>query len=208
MTAKDLLHKVLEYLHGWSNVNDKPATVRLVQIHAMQKAFGLAKKSGSSFIPFRLFMRGATDDHAALSYLVEGGFLNDRSQAENKIIAERVKAKIQELYPWAPEDNITRPHDIKWLYNNLFNYRRDIYAVTSPDGGMLEGFSGGLYYSFYLKSKLKSVIKENLEEIDETLWLLLDPLKRYIDKEVLIGEYNYPDVDLDSIDYEWRMENY
>lgn len=47
--------------------------------------------------------------------------------------------------------------------------------MTYPNGGMLEGFSAGLQYSFYLQHQLKEIINNNVSEIDETLWLILDP---------------------------------
>jgi hypothetical protein len=38
--------------------------------------------------------------------------------------------------------------------------------------------------------------------------MILDPEKRVIDKQLIAEKYGYPDVDLDKIDLEWRMENY
>jgi hypothetical protein len=74
--------------------------------------------------------------------------------------------------------------------------------------GMLEGFSVGLLYSHHLQYNLQSIIKNNLEEIDNTLWTILDPERRDLDKQLVVEKYGYPDVELDKIDLEWRMENY
>ena len=51
-------------------------------------------------------------------------------------------------------------------------------------------------------------IKDNLENIDNTLWLILDPKQRDIDVKELKSKFNYPYVDLDKIDLDWRIENY
>ena len=42
-----------------------------------------------------------------------------------------------------------------------------------------------------------------IPDIDETLWLIPDPAKRELGKD----EINYPEVGLDNIDLEWRMNN-
>ncbi|MCF6403115.1 hypothetical protein L3C95_09535 [Chitinophaga filiformis] len=68
---------------------------------------------------------------------------------------------------------------------------------------MLEGFSAGLYYGRSLQFKLNCIIEENISEIDETLAMILDPDMRQLD----VYPMGYPDVDLDSIDQDWLMEN-
>ncbi|MCK8523497.1 hypothetical protein M0D21_18080 [Aquimarina sp. D1M17] len=73
---------------------------------------------------------------------------------------------------------------------------------------MDEGFAVGLIYSKYLQSELKKTINENLNKIDETLWLIIDPQKREIDLQTIKSEFQYPDVDLEEIDLNWRIGNY
>jgi hypothetical protein len=97
---------------------------------------------------------------------------------------------------------------ITWLFSDLFNYRRRAYEFAYPPGAMMEGYSVGLYYSFYLQHKLTAAIQSNLEEIDEVLWMLIDPQKRDIPLAELISQFNYPDADLDKLDLDWRIENY
>ena len=69
---------------------------------------------------------------------------------------------------------------------------------------MLEGFSAGLHYSFHLQHKLKAIITNNLNDIDETLWLIMDPTKRDIE----MSTYKYVDHDFKALDLAWREENY
>ena len=50
MTAKDLLHKLLEYRNDWAardRVQTASATIRLRQLDALQTAFGLTKQQVS-----------------------------------------------------------------------------------------------------------------------------------------------------------------
>ena len=136
--------------------------------------------------------------------MLSGEFLNDREKEANNELSEKTLSKIKSLYPDLPQHLIEKPVNIKWMFTNLLTFRQEVYNLTYPEGGMLEGFCSGLHYSFYLQSELKKIILDNLSEIDETLWLILDPLKRELSKE----EIGFPDADLESIDLHWRMANY
>ena len=70
---------------------------------------------------------------------------------------------------------------------------------------MLEGFSVGLFYSQELQNQLKELIRANLSDIDDTLWLLLDPARRDVALPRLVQDYGY--ADLAAIDLEWRMSD-
>lgn len=216
MTAKDLLNKILDYNYLWSSPErkgSKPSIIRLSQIDALQEAFGLTKKYVNPFIQVKYHFTGEKQklDRAQylnkltnLEYLLNGEFLYDREKEANKELSDRVITKIIDLYPELTDYIREKPVDIRWLFNDLLNFRQDVYEITYPNGGMLEGFSTGLHYSFYLQGQLKEIIKNNLSDIDETLWLILDPAKRELGKD----EINYPEVDLDNIDLEWRIDNY
>lgn len=219
MTAKDLLNKVLDYTYLWSSPdrkNSKPATIRLSQIESLQEAFGLTKKYGNPFVEIKYSFTGNTGntqklDRAKhlnkltnLEYLLHGEFLYDRKKEANKELSEKIITKVTALYPDLADYIRQRPLDIRWLFNDLLNFRQEVYKLTYPNEGMLEGFSAGLHYSFYLQGQLKEIIKNNLSEINETLWLILDPAKRELGKD----EINYPEADLENIDLEWRMANY
>lgn len=216
MTAKDLLEKVLDYNYLWSlpdRKNSKPAKTRLAQIEALQEAFGLTKKYVNPFVQIKYSFAGEKQklDRAKqlnritnLEYLLNGEFLHDRDKEANKELTAKITKTVTALYPDMVEYIQHRPVDIGWLFNDLLGFRQEVYKLTYPNGGMLEGFSAGLHYSFYLQRQLREVIKANLSEIDETLWLILDPAKRDIDK----SQINYPDADIENIDLEWRMANY
>ena len=216
MTAKDLLNKVLDYNLLWSSPDresTKPAKIRLSQIEALQEAFGLTKKYVNPFVQIKYSIVGDTQklDRSKhlnkltnLEYLLQGEFLNDRDKEANAELSKRIIETITSLYPDKTKYINQRPVDIGWLFNNLFNFRKQVYKLTSSNEGMLEGFSAGLHYSLYLQGQLKEIIKGNLSEIDETLWIILDPGKREVTKH----EINYPDANLEEIDLEWRMANY
>ncbi len=214
MTAKDLLHKILDYNYLWAFPdvkNDKPATTRLAQIEVLLDAFGLTKKYANPLIEIKYQYDGLTfnrrqqlDRLTNLQYVLDGEFLRDREEGADKELSEKVLLKIEELYPGSKNNINNNLIHMKWLFGNLLSFRQNIHKIAFSKTGMSEGFSTGLYYSHYLQAQLKEIIKANLSEIDETLWEILDPLKRTVSKE----EINYPDADLDKIDLEWRVENY
>jgi hypothetical protein len=216
MTAKDLLHKLLDYGYLWSSpdrIYSLPATTRLAQIEALQEAFGLSKKYVNPLKQVKYFFSGSKQGMSRsihlqgmsnLQYLLHGEFLNDREPEANSKLAGIALATIDMLVPDLPENIKERPVDIGWMYNNLLLFRKKVYEMTYPSSGMLEGFSVGLQYSHYLQAQLRQVIIDNLEAIDDTLWLILDPPQRDIDEK----EFNYPHADLEAIDLEWRINSY
>ncbi|UUC44749.1 hypothetical protein [Flavobacterium cerinum] len=220
MTAKDLLYKILDYQYLWSlpqNKNSKPANLRLEQIEALLDAFGLTKKYVNPLVQIKYSIVGDKEslDRARhlnkltnLDYVLKGEFLHDREENGNAVLSEKIRETIILLYPFMKEDINERPVNISWLYNNLFLFRKEVYKLIYPNEGMLEGFSAGLHYSFYLQNNLKKLIKDNLNEIDETLWLILDPAKRDIEMNTLVSQYKYVDHDFRKIDFDWQMENY
>ncbi|HLP14536.1 MAG TPA: hypothetical protein VK177_21575 [Flavobacteriales bacterium] len=220
MTAKELVYKILDYQYLWTlpqNKNSKPAKLRLAQIESLLEAFGLTKKYVNPLVQIKYFAGGDKQglDRARqlnkitnLEYLLRGEFLRDREKDANAELSIKVNETINSLYPDMTEHINRRPVDIGWLFNNLFNFRQEVYKLTYPDAGMVEGFSAGLHYSFYLKHKLKTLITDNLHEIDETLWLILDPTKRDIEMNTLVSQYKYVDHDFKALDLDWRVGNY
>ncbi|NII83876.1 MULTISPECIES: hypothetical protein [unclassified Pedobacter] len=216
MTAKDLLNKVLDYNYLWSlpeRKNSKPAKIRLSQIEVLQDALGLSKKYVNPLVQIKYSFAGEKqklnrakqlNKLTNLEYLLQGEFLFDREKDENLELQKKIITTITSLYPDMEEYINLRPIDIHWLFKDLINFRQEVYRLTYPNEGMLEGFSAGLHYSFYLKAELKKIIKYNLAEIDETLWQILDPTKKVLNK----AEINYPEADLERIDSAWSMENY
>lgn len=216
MTAKDLLYKILDYNYLWSlpnRKNSKPATVRLSQIESLQDAFGLSKKYINPLTQLKYVVTGSgqklnraqhLNKLTNLEYLLRGEFLHERQHDANKELSDIIRTTLISIHPGLRDHINEKPADIGWLFNNLLHFRQDVYKLTYPNEGMLEGYSNGLHYSFYLQHKLKKTIQDNLTEIDETLWLILDPEKR----EISIEEINYPSEDLDAIDLDWKISNY
>ena len=216
MTAKDLLHKYLNYAYLWrAHTEDEPSKIRLQQLNILLEAFNISKKNETASSVTYIILGNADSmsrkqrlaQLTALEYFESGEFLHDRPYATNKEVVSKATAAVGEIMEHTSEAR-KNEINISWLFNNLLGYRRDAYAFAYPPGGMLEGYSVGLYYSFYLQSKLSEAMQLNLEEIDEVLWLLIDPQKRDIPLAELISRFNYPDADLDKLDLDWRMEHY
>jgi len=198
MTAKDLLYKIFEYQYLWAgNSPDKcpPAKLRFAQIESLANAFGVYKVENT-----------AEKQHRVVSYIISGDFLSER-KALDISLTQKITAFIEKHFPSAKEmgRHMLRDHDIRWLFNDLVNYRQEMYKVTRPWDGMLEGFSGGLHYAKYLQYQLNTIIKDSLTEIDDTLWVMVDPERRTLD----VLPAGYPsDEDVRSAELDWLMDNY
>lgn len=167
MTAKDLLYKILDYNYLWSlpnRIHSKPAMVRLSQIESLQNAFGLSKEYISPITQVKYAIVGDKQklkraQHLSnitnLEYLLRGYFLHVRQEEANKELSEKIKTTLISIDPGMAEHINENPVDIKWLFDNLFRFRQEVYNLTYPNSGMLEGYSSGLYYSYYLQRRLK-----------------------------------------------------
>jgi hypothetical protein len=216
MTAKDLLYKILDYNYLWNTpyrINSNPAKVRLFQIEQLLDVFGLSKKFVNPSVQITYSNGDCNKEierskHLSkltnLQYFMQGEFLFDREADANNELKEIALNKVKEIFHHLPERFFERRVDIGWMFNNLMGFRQEIYKVIYPDGGMSEGFSIGLHYSKYLQHQLKDVIRKHLSEIDNTLWLIMDPEKRDFRNE----DIGFNEINLKRIDLNWEMEDY
>jgi hypothetical protein len=216
VTAKDLLTKVFDYQRIWSSAERKnalPAKARLAQIESLLIAFGLSNPTlgiSASLEPNSregkptqppLKSRSSVSH---LEYFKKGQFLSAREEESNRELLDRIFTTVSALYPYLDEKDILRfQFQLTWLFTDLLNFRQKVYDLTYPHQGMLEGFVASLEYGFHLQDQLKAIILDNLAEIDNTLWLLVDPAKRELSKE----DIGYPEHDLVRLDLDWRMEH-
>ena len=232
MTAKDLLYAYLDYVNSWthpSNTDILPTKMRLQQIHAIQKAFGLQKPYGpdegitrpvadregetvilndqvEAFILTSKPRKQRIEEMSHLEYLEKGGFLIDRPQSSQDTFIKKMREKVGEVVnPRLSKGSLVR---LNALFSMLLQFRLQAYALIHPPVSFRLGFSMHRAYSDMLQYEVKKILDENLEEIDDTLWELLAPEKREIDKELLIRDYGYPDVDLEQIDLQYLRDNF
>ena len=230
MTAKDLLHAYLDYVNSWAQSNNTdilPAKMRRHQIHALQKAFGLQKPNGpdegvirpvenregetvllndqvEAFILTSKPRQQRIVEMSHLEYLEKGEFLIDRPQSSQDTFIKKVREKVGEVVnPRLSQGSLIR---LNSLFSMLLQFRLRAYALIHPPLSFRLGFSMHRAYSDMLQYRVKKILDENLGEIDHTLWELLDPEKREIDKEILVRDYGYPDVDLEQIDLQYLRD--
>ena len=220
MTVQDLLIKFLEYRYLWnspSSLNSQSSKIRLQQIESLQNAFGLSKNHVNLLVQIKYGIVGEKEELSRskhinkitnIEYLYGAEFLHDRPEESNKEIEKIAYKKVRELFPKIPERLMEDKLHLSWMFNMLINFRQSAYELSYPEGDMDMGFSVGVYYSKHLMGKVKNEIIDNLQEIDETLCLILDPEKRRIPLETLKEKFNYPDANLEKIDMEHYVENF
>lgn len=204
---------MLEYSCNWSGpefANSLPASTRLQQIDFLLNLFELKQQTPqtvtkrlSGLFGFQSGKKGNSQILADLGFVTSGRFLMQR-ESQMQILAEKIKTEVKTHFPSVETEVHRQKADLYWMFNDLYVFRKQAYQFCNPPSGMQEGFSTGLYYSFYLQSKLKDIVAKNLDEIDQTLCLAMDLQQRRFDKNTV----GFPDADLAAIDLEWQMENY
>lgn len=217
VTAKDLLYKILDYDYYWSlpeNEASEPARIRFEQIEHLLDVFGLTKNhvdffkkgyiiSGEAYqcIDRDVYISGITN----LEYVKTGEFIVDRPVNRYQEIIERAFTTAKLIYPEADEAYLwgTDSGDVFFniLFSDLLEFRQEIYKVTNPMSRLLSGRTLGRVYCEYLKKQMRQTIIDNLDEIDDTLCLILDPEKRAFSAD----EINYKVIDFEKMDIKWFM---
>ncbi len=204
MNSKDLLDKYLDYQTNWSSshqLNSKPSKIRLEMLIALLKAFNIIDVDFSE--------NNNTDyeeENSALELFSDGFFLEDRSAEENSEVINRIESFANKFYPVLFK--LRQTYSISWLFNNLLLFRTRIHEFTIDSKGFDGGIDFAVQYGAFLQNNLQTVINENIKEIDELLCLMIDPTNKIITEKYLIDSFNYPDVNLETIDLDWIAENY
>jgi hypothetical protein len=86
------------------------------------------------------------------------------------------------------------------MYKMLLKFRQDIQKAISEYGILLEGKALEVTFVTYLKKNM------NLDFVDDILAPLLNPKNLQYTRQALILNYEYPDVNLGKIDFEYRMD--
>lgn len=215
MTAKDLLHKYLEYACDWYMHEEySSSTLRLQQILSLLEALELTRKYADPNTGITYFRGKGQQTRAEylaeltdLEYFVQGEFFHDRTEEANKEIINRAIETV--IGNWQHlQDFRNKPVEAGGIFGDLLSFRIDVYRLIHSGGMMMEGFSVGFAYCMHLRHKLIKTLEENLEEIDETLSQLIDPQKRDIPLETMVTQFNYPDVDLGEHDRQFRFDTF
>lgn len=189
MTAKDLLHKFIEY-EAKSNAGITQPLIRYKEIESLQKAFDLTVPNLSEVSQFR---RNWLSDMDPIDYLY-GEFIEDQPDDLYSEIKLAIASKVKGYYPKLQDHYFTvDTKKLEIAYNHLISFRIRIQTNESYENGpMLEGFDVGYYYSEIMIRELQEQGEEKLEEIDNLLWSILDPQKRNIDFNTLVKKFDYP----------------
>ncbi|MEZ4784991.1 MAG: hypothetical protein R3F28_13050 [Candidatus Kapaibacterium sp.] len=195
-------------------MSEEPGVIRKKQIQSLANAFGLVPASynvnvsNGSQSRRELDSLRSDDISSLIGFIVEARFLSLRKYSDYSELVQKSFAKVLAAYGSIPNSRLNRKVNIRWMYTDLLKYRIEMYKMTVPFSGMLEGFSVGLLYSKCLQQDLNNVIANNITEIDAVLCNILDPFGMKISYHELVDLHGYPDVDLDKIDLEWRNNQY
>jgi hypothetical protein len=216
MTAKDLLYKILEYkyLLEFQDEYTIESEILGAEIAALQEAFGLSKDCIDPTKRVTCVFRGVQvestrafelRDLSDFKYLTGGIFLEDRQVEKNKTFTSKViklckqfdSSKTQDQYQaWAGS-----PGGIKNIFREFLNFRQQIFNISYTGKKPTGESSVSVLYIGYTKNRFNEVLLNHLDEIDDILWVILDPEKRDLSLDMLRREFKYPDANRMFSDY-------
>jgi hypothetical protein len=218
MTALDLLYKILDF-RNWEGsferyhlnalADKKPSFVRLQQIECLLAAFQLTKEYINPSLQIfygnqKTSRKEELSKLSNLQYFLNGEFIKDREYQNNNQELIYTTLEVAKRLTYLDAKYFKKEVHIGWLFNSLITYRTEIHRFTQKPKFFDEGFEVGAYYAMYLKTELSKDLIKNLQEIDQTLSLIIDPIQRIFSLEELQSKYNYIEFDLEQIDLEWR----
>ncbi len=192
LTAAELLDRVWDFLglvgvEGWTEADiadNPPRAIRLLQIHALLRALGLEPD-----------VRG----------FLTGKFLADRPVSELQPFFEEARQTLAAAHRGhAPPrfDETARPDVVLLVFTRLVRFRQSAHQLLNFNSGVLE--ASGLYrYPLALIDSVNATLAKELGEIERVLALLVDPELRAFDRQTLIRDFGFPDVDLAELDADW-----
>jgi hypothetical protein len=224
-SAKTLLHKIIDLTCSWSvgnidlrednwqlekSINCLPRYFRIKEINALSKAFGVYKED----FEIDKLIKNIKDDETKknlqsqlekksnLQFILDGDFINEFYSLDNypdilKIV-NKFHKEFRPIIKEIEEDKM----DVVRIYKPLLTFRQRIQKEIGGFGILLEGKALEASFVTHLKSSI------DLDFIDEILANFIDKEKRIYSRNELISNYNYPDIDLKKIDYDYYMDSF
>lgn len=137
-------------------------------------------------------------------------FLNNRSIEDFQPIIDDIgkyiaNSEFEKKHSEREAERLTDANQFGMLIQSFMRFSEEMRSLLKFNSGWLEAGSVTSRYSIYKTQKLLDNIDLNeLNEIETLLGKLLDPKERIFTKSELIEKFDFPNVDLHSID----MENY
>ena len=90
------------------------------------------------------------------------------------------------------------------IYQTLFQLLHEQYKLQTFNNSWLEAGSAEAQYVILMAHRfINSYDHSSLATIRQTVCRLLDPGERQFSRQQLIARFDFPDVDLDEVDFEW-----
>ncbi len=198
----NLLYKILELLkhfrqrqryskdfslEAFSDV--PPLYYRYLQIEVLFKAFKLKYQNNDLKILNLIEEKIVDDDKLLIDKL-------------NEILSTKTKLnkKIESL----------NQNELETTFFDLLNYRIEIYElINSQKSILLEGSSTNRrIYTNFIKYELGNNIIAQCELLDDILCSFFNPFSHKITLTELVENYNYPNVDLEKIDFDFYYDSF
>jgi hypothetical protein len=224
-SAKNLLHKIIDVNCSWSignielkednwqlekSVNCLPRYYRIKEIEALAKAFGVHKES----FDIDELMINIDDNETKkqikakfqvksnLQFILDGDFITKFHTLYNYPDILKSVNNFHKAFRPIIRENEEERMNVMRIYKPLLTFRQRIQKEIGGYGILLEGKALEANFVTHLKSTI------DLDIIDEILANIIDRKKLTYSRNELISSYDYPDIDLEKIDYKHYMDSF
>ncbi len=175
ITPKDVIHKILIF-------NNANGFEELEKIQDKSFLFFLYKQLE---ILFEIYQLGKIDKFKKFDFIFER---NDND--------------FKNVYKFLEEEMVINESSdttsIYILFDELLLYRTLLFAITNHFKSVLSA-NGITRYPYLKNEKIKEILKNDIENIDMCLSLIISPNYEIFELEKLIQKYNYPNIDLERL---------
>lgn len=200
LTAQNLLDFYIDFqrytpdIKDWKEktlIKSPPRMYRYQMINSLLKAFGICDKLTRYFIDGVFLENKLPIDYKYLVSMYKVFIKNENSSNGNETTKD-----IATSLP-----TILKQNEIKYLFERLLEYRTKIDNVVQYNDGVYAAPPVDLFNQHFIQAYIKQS-KVFQVKIDKLLCSIIDPQNKKFTIKELIKDYNYPDVDLDKIDFD------
>lgn len=206
-TAHLLLQKIIEFVamtpdkkdwHYEAIRHNPPREVRYRQIEALMKAFLLDDDGQDLALITRSRFREGHD--TIIAAFLSGNFINVRSEETYAQLWEQMMQYVAKEENGLSETRGPSTDQLAFIFPKMMDYRQQLYDVMTFNSGWLEAGFASARYSIYLTDAINKNLEGKEQELDQALYMFIDPRQRSYTMEELVQKFNYPTENLHDID--------
>lgn len=208
----NLLEKIIEFTtmtpdsNEWNTSalkSNPPRLIRFKQIRSLINAF-FEHEDRQNILDNVKSLVGGNANKITIQTLLSGEVLKGKRPEEYSELLTLMKYKVKEREGQINEAEFDRPFvNLIMSYQHLVQYKRHLTDLLTSNSGWLEAGSITSRFSIYLTESITVNLEGKYFELDRALELYINPRGLSFTKEELISKYNFPNENLDEVDFNY-----